>query len=117
MAISLISFGYRYGIPKADIVISARKLPNPWYVFKNSHKTGLDDDVYDMVRGHYQFKIFVNKAFDHTMSKHDRDSTLTVAIGCMGGKHRSVSVVRKLRRMYKNRGIKVSVLHRDIDRK
>jgi len=116
MSISLISFGYRYGVPKADIVISAKKLPNPWRVPKLRDMTGLDDDVYNKVTGNKKTKEFIIRAIVY-MSQQYSGGELVVAIGCIGGKHRSVSIVRKMHNILTDEGIDVIVRHRDIKRK
>jgi len=122
MAISLITFGYKYGIPEgADIVLSAKKLPNPWQFVRMRNMTGLDDEVYELVVNNHKAVEFINKAmkyitYKHLIKEHSGD-TLKVAIGCIGGKHRSVSIARRLHEIYTEEGIEVTLYHRDVKKR
>ncbi len=127
MAISIMSFGYKYGIPiDADLVMDVRFLPNPFYVPQLKLLTGKDEEVYDYVMSSQDAKIFVEKYFDLLKyilplylaeGKHH----LTIAIGCTGGRHRSVALVIKIGEMLQqflaNQPIySVVISHRDMDK-
>ncbi len=127
MAISIMSFGYKYGIPiDADLVMDVRFLPNPFYVPQLKLLTGKDEEVYDYVISSQDAKIFVEKYFDLLKyilplylaeGKHH----LTIAIGCTGGRHRSVALVIKIGEMLQqflaNQPIySVVISHRDMDK-
>lgn len=118
--INLISFGYKYGIPMdADIVMDVRFLPNPFYVKKLKNKTGLDASVRNYLKRNSVFTKFVNSWFNELKSIipyyiKEGKVYLTVAVGCTGGKHRSVSVVLELHRKLTQLGYSVSLFHRDV---
>lgn len=102
MTINLISFGYKYGIPTdADLVMDIRFLPNPF--FNNSLKwlDGTDEQVKKFVLGNEQSQEFLNRFrnfLDYLIPMYWKEgkSYLTIAIGCTGGKHRSVVIAEKL---------------------
>lgn len=114
------SFGFKYGIPKdADMVFDARTLPNPYYIEELREKTGLDDEVYNYVMSFENSLELYKKIYDlvkYLIPGYIRDEKrhLTIAIGCSGGKHRSVSLVRKLENdLSKIENIKVYSYHRE----
>ncbi|MDR2665914.1 MAG: RNase adapter RapZ [Endomicrobium sp.] len=118
--VSILSFGYKYGIPNdADIVYDVRFLANPNYVRELKFKTGKDETVRDYIEKQEEFKIFFNifsKLIDTTLPSYVKEgkSHLTIAIGCTGGKHRSVFTAIKLEKFLKNKKYKVKLKHRDI---
>ncbi|MFW5736817.1 MAG: RapZ C-terminal domain-containing protein, partial [Halanaerobium sp.] len=118
----LISFGFKYGIPRdADLVMDVRFLPNPYYVESLREKTGNDQLVQDYVLKWPVTDKFYNKFFDLIdfllpEYKKEGKSHLSVAIGCTGGKHRSVTTVNKLKEFLAEKEFKINVEHRDIDR-
>ncbi|MFW6294375.1 MAG: RNase adapter RapZ [Halanaerobium sp.] len=120
--LSLISFGFKYGIPRdADLVMDVRFLPNPYYVESLRVKTGNDQEVQDYVLKWPVTDKFYNKFFDLIdfllpEYKKEGKSHLSVAIGCTGGKHRSVTTVNKLKEFLAEKEFKINVEHRDIDR-
>lgn len=117
MSITLISFGYRYGRPEADITINAKALPNPWCVHHLRKLRGTDWKVQDYVVNSIKGKDFIDKAFNNIVSKARKQRSVIIAIGCIGGKHRSVAVVCELQDKLVKFGIDVTVQHRDIKRR
>ena len=119
MLVTFLSFGFRYGIPShADLVLDVRFLPNPYFVDELRHGTGLDRKVSDFVlrSGDAQrFLDHVQRLFDFLLPRYEAEGKvyLTVAIGCTGGRHRSVAVAEELtRRLRRERAVKIR--HRDI---
>ncbi len=121
--VTLVSFGYKYGLPPdADIVADARFLPNPFWVPSLRSSTGLDGDVRDFVlgqRGALEFIGSYGAALAPVLEGYQRENKrhATIAIGCTGGKHRSVAVVEELATALRNLpGVAVNVKHRDLGR-
>ncbi len=122
LAITNVSFGYKYGIPlDADLVIDVRFLPNPHYVPELRPLTGLDDRVRRYVFDSpvtrdflLQLESLVNFLIPHYIR--EGKTTLTLAIGCTGGKHRSVAVADWLGARLRERKHRIVVRHRDMDR-
>ena len=120
MQATLVSFGFKYGIPiDADVVLDMRFLPNPYWVPELRMLTGLDSTVSDYVLGHAD--AFLTEAVDliNTMlAGYEREGKrfVTIALGCSGGQHRSVAVSIDLARRLSNRGLPTSVVHRDVGR-
>ena len=120
MKLTVISFGYKYGIPlDADLVMDVRFLPNPNYIPRLKRRTGLDKPVGDYIRSRPGFKSFIT---DYTgqiknllpLYIKEGKSYLTIAIGCTGGKHRSVFIAHQLAQNLSRFGFSVSEYHRDI---
>jgi UPF0042 nucleotide-binding protein len=122
MTITLMSFGYKYGVPtEGDVVLDARFLPNPFFVEELRTKTGLDHAVGDYVlRGQdtREFLTRLTALLDFTLPRYQREgkSYLTIALGCTGGRHRSVVLVEELKRVLTGRPYRVLAQHRDIQR-
>jgi len=122
MTIGLLSFGYKYGLPTdADLVLDCRFLPNPFFVEGLRDKTGSDPAVADYVLGRDETQEFVQRLVDlleFTLPRYRREgkSYLTVALGCTGGRHRSIVLVEELRRRLQEGGHRVLVRHRDAER-
>ncbi len=122
MTIGLLSFGYKYGLPTdADLVLDCRFLPNPFFIEALRDKTGSDAAVADYVLGRDETQEFVNRLVDlleFTLPRYRREgkSYLTIALGCTGGRHRSIVLVEELRRRLQERGHRVLVRHRDAER-
>jgi UPF0042 nucleotide-binding protein len=122
MTIGLLSFGYKYGLPTdADLVLDCRFLPNPFFVEALRDKTGSDPAVADYVLGRDETQEFVKRLVDlleFTLPRYRREgkSYLTVALGCTGGRHRSIVLVEELRRRLQEGGHRVLVRHRDAER-
>ena len=120
LLINCMSFGFKYGAPsEADLVFDVRCMPNPYYIDELKTKTGLDQVVRDYVMSFPQSVQLKDKLFDlvdflipyfHEEGK----SQLVIAVGCTGGKHRSVTFAELLYQHLEERGNKVSVNHRDI---
>ena len=120
MSISVVSFGFKNGIPlEADLVIDVRFLVNPYYEPTLRNKTGLDKEVQDYIENSPESLEFLKKMTDlisYMVPKYIKEgkSYLTIAIGCTGGKHRSVFMAHKLAQDLAAKKFKVSEFHRDI---
>lgn len=120
--INVMSFGFKYGLPlDADNVIDMRFLPNPYWVTELRHLTGKDDPVRDFVlsiEGAQQFADRYSDLFADIIAGYQRElkSYVTLAVGCTGGKHRSVAMAEEISRQLVGRGFKVRTLHRDLGR-
>lgn len=123
MMISVVSFGFKYGIPAdADLVFDVRFLPNPYYVDELRPKTGLDDAVFQYVMDNKVAGAFADKLEDMISFLipnyvQEGKTSLVIAIGCTGGKHRSVTLARELYgRLTKKREYGFRLEHRDVER-
>ena len=122
MTVSLVSFGYKYGLPTdADLALDCRFLPNPFFVEELRPKTGTDPAVADYVLERAETQEFLEHVLallDFTLPRYQREgkSYLTIAVGCTGGRHRSVVLVEELRARLPARGHRVLVRHRDVER-
>ncbi len=122
MNVTVISFGYKYGIPiEADQLFDVRFLPNPFYVDGLRDLTGMDDPVYHYVLGAKSAQDFIKKMKDFTdlllpLYMEEGKYTLTIAFGCTGGRHRSVAIARALADYIGACGYDVRLINRDIDR-
>ncbi len=121
--LSILSFGYKYGIPSdADLVFDVRFLPNPFYVDELKHKTGNDEDVQAYVCQNGEADQFLGKLTDllgFLIPRYAQEGKkqLTIAVGCTGGKHRSVTIANRLNEYFEKSGeYPVVLLHRDIGR-
>lgn len=118
--VSLLSFGFKYGLPaSADLVFDVRFLPNPHYIAELRPMTGLDADVKTYVMKHQSASDFVvqcSTMLTTLLPQYQREGKayLTVALGCTGGQHRSVSVARALAESLHQNGVSVDVRHREI---
>jgi RNase adapter protein RapZ len=122
MQTSVISFGYKHGLPlDVDIVFDCRFLPNPFWVEELRPFSGLDDPVRDYVLNKPESVAFLEKVDDLLTSTlpafvREGKSYLTIAMGCTGGRHRSVALAEALAERLGRHGQLVSVYHRDIER-
>lgn len=123
LIITVLSFGFKYGIPSdADLVFDVRFLPNPYYVENLRPMSGLDDGVRDYVMGFDAAAIFANKLEDMIRFLipnyiAEGKNQLVIAVGCTGGKHRSVTMAQELyKRLKKGEGYGIRVEHRDIEK-
>jgi UPF0042 nucleotide-binding protein len=122
LTLSVMSFGFKHGVPyDADLMFDVRFLPNPHFVPELKPLTGLDGPVSDFVMNNNDTDTFMGKLcglFDFLLPLYRREgkSYLTVAVGCTGGRHRSVAVAESLAEKLKQRGQDVLVRHRDKDR-
>jgi UPF0042 nucleotide-binding protein len=121
--VTLLSFGYKYGLPMdADLVVDMRFLPNPYWIPELRDFTGQDEAVRDYVLSQEGAEEFLDRYHDllHLVNggyRREGKRYLTVAVGCTGGKHRSVAISEELaRRLRGEDGITVSVVHRDLGR-
>ena len=118
----IVSFGYKYGIPMdADLLMDVRFLPNPFYEPDLSPLTGMDAPVRDFVMGHEVSRVFYEKFFEmlvYLIPKYIQEgkSNLIVAIGCTGGRHRSVTLAEILHDALNERGFSADIRHRDARR-
>lgn len=122
LTVTCMSFGYKYGIPQeADLVFDVRCLPNPYYINELREKTGRDKDVADYVFSTEIAKETVSRFEDLIMYMlphyvEEGKSQLVIAIGCTGGKHRSVALCEHLSKEISKKYSKVTVTHRDISK-
>ncbi|AUB52871.1 MULTISPECIES: RNase adapter RapZ [Enterococcus] len=120
--IEFVSFGFKYGLPiDSDIVMDVRFLPNPHYIADLRPLTGKDKPVYDYVMSFDETELFYLKFLDllkTVMPGYIKEgkSSLTVAIGCTGGQHRSVALTERLSQAL-SETYKVNVTHRDKDKR
>ena len=120
MAVNVISFGFKYGIPiEADLVLDVRFLPNPYYIAELRHQTGLDDGVYNFVFGYQQTKDFMTHlegliGFLLPQYVEEGKTVLVIAVGCTGGQHRSVAMSEALAKRLRARGLQVTVSAREL---
>ena len=121
--ISVLSFGFKYGIPAdADLVFDVRFLPNPYYLDELRPLTGLDAKVYDYVMNNETAAVFADKLEDMVkflIPNYIREgkTNLVIAVGCTGGKHRSVTMARVLyQQLAKGEQYGIRLEHRDIGR-
>ena len=120
MLISVVSFGFRFGVPTdSDLVFDVRFLPNPNYQPRLKNKTGRDRAVQRFVESHAQSQEFVRRITEllfFLLPNYIREgkSYLTIAVGCTGGRHRSVALAERIARNLGEEGYKTRVSHRDI---
>jgi RNase adapter protein RapZ len=122
LTVSLVSFGFKYGLPTdADIVLDCRFLPNPFFVEELRHKAGTDPAVAAYVLRRDEAQEFLARVL-HLLTfalpgyQREGKSYLTIALGCTGGRHRSVVLVEELRRRLESAGHHVLARHRDAER-
>ncbi|MCB2175214.1 MAG: RNase adapter RapZ [Actinomycetales bacterium] len=122
MRINVLSFGFKYGLPlDADHVADVRFLANPYWITELRHLTGRDEPVRDYVLGLPGARMFVER-YVATLEpviagyQHEDKRYATVAIGCTGGKHRSVAIAEAVAAELRRRGSRVVVTHRDLGR-
>lgn len=120
--ITIMSFGYKYGLPmEADLVFDARFLPNPFYVEELRPQSGLDPAVSDYVLSFQQTEEFMRQLdtmLDFLLPLYVEEGKLglTIAVGCTGGRHRSVAIAAALNERLQAKGHKSVNLNRDIDK-
>jgi len=120
LIVNLESFGYRYGLPPtADLVFDVRFLPNPHYIEELRPLTGLDQTLRDYVLGQpacQEFRHHLGKLLAFLMPHYREEgkSYLTIAIGCTGGRHRSVSIVEDLYTRFPDDKANLRINHRDV---
>lgn len=122
MLVSVLSFGFKHGVPHdADLVFDVRFLPNPNYVSELRDKSGCDPEVRQFVESHTQTREFISRVSDlllFLLPQYVREgkSYLTIAIGCTGGRHRSVALAEHIGSVLADEGYKTKVAHRDLRR-
>lgn len=120
--LEVMSFGFKYGLPiDADIVMDVRFLPNPYYVPAFKNKTGKDQAVYDYVMNKPEAESFYQKFYGmlaEIMPQYQKEgkSSVTIAIGCTGGQHRSVAFAERVGNAFKAQ-YPVDITHRDINKR
>lgn len=121
LMVTVMSFGFKHGIPvDADLVLDVRFLPNPFYIDELKHKTGNDKEVQDYVMSFGEAGQFMEKLTDmlqFLIPNYVKEGKyrLVVAIGCTGGKHRSVTLANELYRRMKDKGkYGLKLYHRDV---
>lgn len=122
MQVSLVSFGFKHGLPmEADLVFDVRFMPNPFYIDAMREKTGLDREVRDYVFSFQETEQFMEKlrellGFVLPLYREEGKTVLVVAVGCTGGRHRSVAVTHALAGYVTSLGYQVTENHRDMMR-
>ena len=122
MQVSLVSFGFKHGLPmEADLVFDVRFMPNPFYIDAMREKTGLDREVRDYVFSFQETEQFMEKlrellGFVLPLYREEGKTVLVVAVGCPGGRHRSVAVTHALAGYVTSLGYQVTENHRDMMR-
>lgn len=122
MALNVMSFGFKFGLPQeADIVFDVRCLPNPFYVPELKNLTGLDQPVVDYVMASEQSQELLRRIesmLEYALPLYVKEgkSQLVIAVGCTGGKHRSITFARKIGEFCEKLGYAPSVQHRDVNR-
>jgi RNase adapter protein RapZ len=122
LLVSVVSFGFRYGIPAdADLVFDVRFLPNPHFVPRLRPFSGKDPRVARYIRSFPQTGEFLRRIeslLAYLIPHYIREgkSYLTVALGCTGGRHRSVALAEVIRRSLQRKGYAAKVVHRDLDK-
>ena len=122
MVVNIQSFGFKYGLPMdADLVFDVRFLPNPYYMAELRPKSGLMPEVRDFIFSYQQTQDYMQKleellAFSLPLYFEEGKTSLVIAVGCTGGRHRSVAVAKELGEYVAKRGYPTVVNHRDIGR-
>ena len=122
MEVHVLSFGFKHGVPmEADLVFDVRFLPNPYYVPELRGLTGLDEGVRDYVFSNPQSDEFLKRLSDfvsYLLPRYAEEgkTSLTIAVGCTGGHHRSVAVAHALAQFVAGQGFPVTESHRDMGR-
>lgn len=122
LMVTVMSFGFKYGIPAdADLVFDVRFLPNPFYIEELKQKTGNDKEVQDYVMKQEESEIFMRKLIDMVqflIPNYVKEGKyrLVIAIGCTGGRHRSVTLANELYKRMKDKGTYgMKLYHRDVE--
>jgi UPF0042 nucleotide-binding protein len=121
--VTVLSFGYKYGLPMdSDLVMDVRFLPNPFWIPELREQTGLDNEVRNYVLSQEGAEDFLERYHELLRLigagyRREGKRYLTLAVGCTGGKHRSVAISEELAtRLSKEDGVAVKVVHRDLGR-
>jgi RNase adapter protein RapZ len=120
MALFFTSFGYKFGVPHdADMILDVRFLPNPYFVNELRELSGLDSSVRDYLLGDAETGAFLERLYallEFALPLYEREgkSSLTLALGCTGGRHRSVVLVEELKKRFGGGDFWVHAKHRDV---
>ena len=120
MRIQVISFGFKFGVPHdADLIIDVRFLINPYFVPELKPLDGENQKIKDFVLDHAETRVFLKKYFDLLdylipMYEKEGKAYLTIAVGCTGGRHRSVTIARTIFEHIQKATEQVEIIHRDI---
>lgn len=123
MVVTVTSFGFKYGIPlDADIVFDVRFLANPYYDQELRPYDGRDQQVQEFVLNDDRTKEFLDKLYDligFTLPHYENEGKayLNVAVGCTGGRHRSVTIANELAAFFRNKNYRTIVEHRDVSKR
>ena len=121
MRISVLSFGFKYGVPlEADLIVDVRFIPNPYFIPELKKLDGKNESVRRFVTKWTETREFLEKYFaliDYLLPLYEREgkSYLTIAVGCTGGRHRSVTVAEKIFEHLKEEKRELTLKHRDIE--
>ncbi|MBL7204689.1 MAG: RNase adapter RapZ [Desulfobacteraceae bacterium] len=121
MRISVISFGFKYGIPlEADLLVDVRFIPNPYFIPELKKLDGKDERVRRFVKKWTETREFLKKYFsliEHLLPLYEREgkSYLTIAVGCTGGRHRSVTIAEDIFEHLQGEKREVTLKHRDVE--
>lgn len=122
LRITVMSFGYKYGVPiETDIAFDVRFLPNPFYVPELRDKSGIEKDVSEYVFSTGQADQFLRRfeeMIEYLLPNYEEEgkSSLTISIGCTGGRHRSVAIAEALAAFLTQKGHAADCIHRDINK-
>lgn len=122
MSVNIMSFGFKYGIPiESDLVFDVRFLPNPFYVAELREFSGLDEPVRDFVFSRHETRHFMSKLedmVDFLLPQYAEEGkmSLTISIGCTGGRHRSVAIAKALSESIEKKGFAAQNINRDINK-
>jgi UPF0042 nucleotide-binding protein len=122
MNVFLTSFGYKYGIPHdTDMILDVRFLPNPYFVSELRAHDGLETEVEEYVLKNEETRTFLDRLYsllEFALPLYEREgkSSLTLALGCTGGRHRSVVLVEELHKRLGRGKFRIHVKHRDLDK-
>ena len=121
MRIAVLSFGFKYGIPPdADLLVDVRFIPNPYFVPELKKLDGRDEQVGRFVSDQAETREFLQKYFsllEYLIPLYEKEGKtyLTLAVGCTGGRHRSVTIAEEILEHLRGLGKEVSLTHRDIE--
>ena len=122
LLVSLVSFGFKYGVPiDSDLVFDVRFLPNPNFVPHLKPYTGADANVVEYMNSHQATRTFLDHIYsliDFLLPQFEKEgkSYLTIAIGCTGGRHRSVMIANAIGQHIEGRKYRVKISHRDLEK-
>jgi UPF0042 nucleotide-binding protein len=122
LTVVLVSFGYKFGVPTdSDMLLDSRFIANPYFIEELRAKTGTDPAVADFVRARPEAQEFMRRAealltFALPLYQREGKTYFTIAIGCTGGRHRSVALVEQLASALAGKGYRVQTRHRDMER-